>query len=284
MSGSAVVSQKISLKKVMRIAWVAAAIVLAAILAKTLIQYGSYAKAQKLAVDLTLETSPDFKYRSYDNKKEFNDLVEDIYDYLNPSRMDYSIFGYDITNDDAVDAARSADKALAKVLNNMGYAGYYGSHYLEYIGYIDYASSKFDSLFITWGAAVFVLLMVTLWYVADAQKSMSVDEDRILCKAGKKTTKEFLVKDVKSVELASLKGLKVTGNGIKYKINLLKNAEELKKAIMDAVTALPVESVMLTTSIAPTSADELKKYKELFDNGVINEEEYNLKKKQLMNL
>ena len=35
---------------------------------------------------------------------------------------------------------------------------------------------------------------------------------------------------------------------------------------------------------APSSADELKKYKELLDNGVLTQEEFDAKKKQLLGL
>ena len=113
---------------------------------------------------------------------------------------------------------------------------------------------------------------------------MMIDGEKILCKKGEKTVKEFMIKDVKSVELASMKGLKVVGNGIKYKINLLKNAEELKKTIMDSIAILSAKTADSAVEIKPTSADELKKYKELLDSGIINQEEYNAKKKQLLGL
>ena len=44
---------------------------------------------------------------------------------------------------------------------------------------------------------------------------------------------------------------------------------------------------MSRTSISrndSSQADELKKYKELLDNGVISQEEFNVKKKQLLDL
>ena len=38
------------------------------------------------------------------------------------------------------------------------------------------------------------------------------------------------------------------------------------------------------SNIATSNADELKKYKELLDEGIISQEEFDAKKKQLLNL
>ena len=95
------------------------------------------------------------------------------------------------------------------------------------------------------------------------------------------------IKDIKSVELASMKGLMIRGNGFKYKINLLNNAEELKTTIMDSLANLPAESIATTEikqEILPSNADELKKYKELLDSGIITQAEFDAKKKQLLGL
>ena len=43
-------------------------------------------------------------------------------------------------------------------------------------------------------------------------------------------------------------------------------------------------STVIKQEIQPSSADELKKYKELLDSGVITQEEFDAKKKQLLGL
>ena len=57
---------------------------------------------------------------------------------------------------------------------------------------------------------------------------------------------------------------------------------------MDSIAALPTENIVATTEIKqeiqPNSADELKKYKELLEIGVISQEEFDAKKKQLLGL
>ena len=67
---------------------------------------------------------------------------------------------------------------------------------------------------------------------------------------------------------------------------MIKNRGE----IYDVVSKLLVERQNKTTitsrtqEISKSSADELKKYKNLLDSGIISQEEFEAKKKQLLNL
>ena len=76
-------------------------------------------------------------------------------------------------------------------------------------------------------------MIITILYSAGAKKSIVIEDGKIICKKGKNTKKEFFIKDVKSVDTTSLKGLKIVGNGIKYKMKLVSNVEEIRKTIMD---------------------------------------------------
>lgn len=284
MNENVITSQKINLSKKIKLAWIVVAVILIFVSVFSFIKFSSYKKAQETAVSFTLISTSQFN--SY--KDDYNKMVEKMYDFFNPTRMNVTVNGIKIDNSDVVSSARDADKALGKLMTEAGYDCYYGSKYLEYIGFVDYTTNETLIPWIVWGFLAVVMLFVNLWCSADAKKQMIIDSDRIICKNGKKTTKEFLVKDVKSVEFASLKGLLVRGNGIKYKINLLANADEMKTTIMDSIAALPTENIVAATEtkqeIQPSSADELKKYKELLDSGVITQEEFDTKKKQLLGL
>lgn len=284
MNENVISSKKINLSKKIKLAWAIVAVVLVLVSVFSFIKYSGYKKAQEAAVSFTLISTS--KFNSY--KDDYNKMVEKMYDFYNPTRMNVTVNGIKIDNSDVVSSARDADEALGKLMKEAGYDCYYGSRYLEYIGFVDYTTNETLIPWIVWGFLAVVMLFVNLWCSADAKKQMIIDSDRIICKNGKKTTKEFLVKDVKSVEFASLKGLLVRGNGIKYKINLLANADEIKTTIMDSIAALPTENIVAATEIKqeiqPSSADELKKYKELLDSGVITQEEFDAKKKQLLGL
>ena len=57
--------------------------------------------------------------------------------------------------------------------------------------------------------------------------------------------------------------------------------------ILGIVLALCKPSVkerQMTSNLSTTPADDLKKYKELLDSGAITQEEYDAKKKQILNL
>ena len=75
-----------------------------------------------------------------------------------------------------------------------------------------------------------------------------------------------------------------TANGL-INFYLMKNSEEIHRTISDLVANRqdkPKEVVQQV--INQTSAKELKEYKELLDNGIISQDEFDAKKKQLLGL
>lgn len=64
------------------------------------------------------------------------------------------------------------------------------------------------------------------------------------------------------------------------KRRLQANGEELKTAITDGMAAAPAEPA----AAGAGTADELKKFKDLLDSGVITQEEFDAKKKELSGL
>ena len=110
---------------------------------------------------------------------------------------------------------------------------------------------------------------------------MTVYNDRIVCQSGKALSKEFFIKDIKSVELCGKNGLKLRGNGVWYRISMLENSDELKTAIMNG---LKKYSDAIGSTVKDANADSIVKYKELLDAGIITQEEFDAKKKQLLGL
>lgn len=283
MNENSVTSKKVNLSKKLLLAWLGVAVILILVAAFSVVKYSGYKKAQETAVTLTLASTNEFN--SY--KNDYKKLVKKMYDFFNPIHMNMTVQGIKFDNSDVVSAARKADQALGKLMTQAGYDCSYGSKYLKYIGFIDYTNHNTMTPWIVWSGLAVLLLLVNLWCAFDAKKAMIIDGDRIICKNGKKTVKEFWVRDVKTVELAPVKGLKVRGNSINYRINLLANADEIKTAIMDYLSVLPVETTTnpeVSQPVQPSNVDELKKYKELLDSGVITQEDFDAKKKQLLGL
>lgn len=122
-----------------------------------------------------------------------------------------------------------------------------------------------------------------LHYAIDRRKSFTIEKDRIICMNGKKTVKEFFIRDINSVKATKLSGLKIRGNAIRYKINLLQNSDELKSEIMASLAEASLQKET-TPSTQNTSLDDLKKYKELLDMGAITQQEFDDKKHKLLDL
>lgn len=284
MDENKICSIKKKLGKKFKLAWTLIAVMLIIITAVSFIPYSKYKKVQEFAVSAYLVSDAISELNEFDDvKDDYNALVEEMYKSLNPNHWSTTINGYKFDNSAAVEAAHDADEILGDLIEDAGYGPCYrGSNYFEYIGYFDYTTNKFETPFIVWFALAVILLIINLLYALDRKKTLIIEEERIVCKNGKKTVKEFFIRDLNTVEATKLNGLKLRGNSIKYKINLLQNSDEIKGIIMDSLSKASVPSE--TAPVAQSSnIDELKKYKELLDMGVISQEEFDEKKQQLLN-
>ena len=84
-----------------------------------------------------------------------------------------------------------------------------------------------------------------------------------------------------------LKGISVSTSSGRISFLLVKNVEEIYKTISSLLIERQSEkrtANIQTTELKTDSADELKKFKDLLDNGVITQEEFDAKKKQLLGL
>lgn len=137
-------------------------------------------------------------------------------------------------------------------------------------------------LFIAILVLFIVLLIGSVLYIADKKTELTIHENAITGKKINGKTVQFLLKDIKSVETTKTQGLKITGAGIRYDIHLLQNAEEMKNVIMDMLAKVHQE--LPAVAVVGSSANDIKEYKELLDSGVITQEEFDAKKKQLLGL
>lgn len=137
-------------------------------------------------------------------------------------------------------------------------------------------------LFIAIFVLFIVLLIGSILYIADKKTELTIHENAIIGKKSNGETVQFLLKDIKSVEITKTQGLKITGAGIKYDIHLIENAEEMKNLMMDMLAKVQHEQPVV--AVVGSSANDIKEYKELLDAGIITQEEFDAKKKQLLGL
>lgn len=93
---------------------------------------------------------------------------------------------------------------------------------------------------------------------------------------------------IAAVGTSLFSGLAVTSASGAIKFTMLKNRDELHEAISKLLVERQGKEKPDTTTIKQeiplSNADELKKYKNLLDSGVITQEEFDAKKKQILGL
>ena len=249
------------------------AVILAAMLTVTSVRYAKYKKGQDLAVASLMMADSDFSGRTDDLENNRAELVHDMYRKLGST----SAFGN----------YYEADKALGKLLDEAGYPCYRGSNYLEYPGFTAFLLGRYSSkMGLCIGAAVLLIALIwQLCHSSSMRKTMEIADGKVICRSGKKIVKQFLLRDVTGVSACGSHGLKILGNNINYKIKLVENRDEIRSFIMNSLSSGAQAARPVQPAAAPQSdADELKKYKELLDSGVITQEEFDAKKKQIPGL
>ena len=92
---------------------------------------------------------------------------------------------------------------------------------------------------------------------------------------------------ISAVGTSIFSGLAVTTASGSIKFTMLKNRDEIHEAISKLLIDRqnkPISTTTIKQEIPQSNADELKKYKDLLENGVITQEEFDAKKKQLLGL
>lgn len=94
------------------------------------------------------------------------------------------------------------------------------------------------------------------------------------------------VDSISAVGLGAFHSIAVATSSGKLVFGLIKNRDNVHKAISDLIINRQSSSAVSgSIASAPQSnADELKKHKELLDSGIITQEEFDAKKKQLLGL
>lgn len=125
-----------------------------------------------------------------------------------------------------------------------------------------------------------------LLYFSAAKTELTVTDKRVYGKAvfGKRV--DLPVDLISAVGTSLLMGVSVSTSSGRISFLGVKNKDEIHQEISKLLMARQ-EKVSTTTikqEISQSNADELKKFKDLLDSGVITQEEFSKKKKQLLGL
>ena len=128
-----------------------------------------------------------------------------------------------------------------------------------------------------------------LIYKAWSKIELTVSDKRVYGSAafGKRVDLPF--DSISAVGTSAFNGIAITTASGAIKFVMIKNRDEIHSAVSKLLVERqskekPVATTTIKQEIPQSNADELKKYKELLDCGVISQEEFDAKKKQLLGL
>ena len=279
-------SDKISQKKKKRIVWVIAALMVVVTVISFVIDYGGYKKGQEFGLDFASTLNVSEIGSSWVNKNDsYAEQCKDVYYKLNEHTRDRTLNGvkYDASDVRKLEEARRS--AFEDVMESAGFDRYSTPYniadWFKYTNAVEYFAGYYWCNILPFLCYIVLLfsIVVTFLINREAKKELVVYEDSVLCRFNPKKSKQLVFEDINNVDFGK-NTLKLIGTGLKFKISNITNAESIKSLIIDKKKSEQVK----TNSADISNADELKKYKELLDSGVISQEEFDAKKRQILGL
>ena len=281
-------SEKVSQKKKVRLVWVVAVVAIVATIVHFVLDYSGYKKGQEFGLASAI-VATEMGGSSWVNKNDsYAEQCKDVYYQLNRTTYDMTINGVKIDASDVRKSEVALRSAFAEVMESAGYdrySSYNIANWFKYTNFAEYYSGYYwNQLIPMISYLIFIFAIVyTLLVNKEAKKELVVYEDSVLCKINPKKSKQLVFEDINNVDFGK-NALKLVGTGVKYKISNLTNAEEIKSVIIDKKKTAQKDMNKTVTSVPASSADELKKYKDLLDSGVISQDEFDAKKKQILGI
>jgi len=142
---------------------------------------------------------------------------------------------------------------------------------------------------ICWSISLVVVAIAVVFSLMYAKVELTVTNKRIygLAAFGKRV--DLPLDSVAAVGTSAFKTISITSASGAIKFGMIRNFQEIHSEISKLLVERQAQKQTTTQTtikqeIPQSNADELKKYKDLLDNGVITQEEFDAKKKQLLGL
>jgi len=138
-----------------------------------------------------------------------------------------------------------------------------------------------------------LIILIVLLYFWLRSYSLTVTDKRVYGQTAFGKRVDLPIDSVSAVGTSALKGISVGTSSGKISFKLIKNQVEMHSVISNLLKerqekeksqTVTKETTVNQTIIEQTSADELKKFKELLDMGAITQDEFDAKKKELLGL
>lgn len=131
---------------------------------------------------------------------------------------------------------------------------------------------------------IIVLIAAGLVFWKMGKCALTVTNRQVVGKASFGKSVALPINQISAVALGYCKRITIATSSGKIHFWLLANRDEVHSALTKVINEVQVEKAYTNTTSVQSNADELRKYKELLDDGVISQEEFDAKKKQLLGL
>ena len=128
-----------------------------------------------------------------------------------------------------------------------------------------------------------ILLVISIYFLIKMKScEITVTNKRVFGKTAFGKLVDLPLDMISAVGTSFPKGISVATASGKIKFWLLNNKTELYHTITELLRKRQTSNKESVVIASKSDADELKKYKELFDSGVITQEEFEAKKRQIL--
>ena len=172
---------------------------------------------------------------------------------------------------------------VLSLFSRLHQIGVYQGRYVEdsIIGIILTPFSSFNAPLV-WVFSIFIAIItfVIKWWLSSYE--LTITDKRIYGKTSFGKRIDLPVDSISVVGTSALKGITIATSSGKIVFKLIKNRDDIHTEISNLIINRQSKYSDSKKSVSST-ADELKKYKELLDVGAITEDEFDTKKKELLN-
>jgi hypothetical protein len=167
------------------------------------------------------------------------------------------------------------------------FGNYMINELIEFIcfeGSLDYWSAP------TFYLGVIFLLLAGFFFWKMSRGKLIVTNTRVTGKASFGKQVDLPIGKISAVALGAFRQVSIGTSSGNIRFWFIQNRNEVHAALSDIIAKAQIENTnqkidtSSATPIASSNADELKKFKELLDMGIITQEEFDAKKKQLLGL
>ena len=140
-----------------------------------------------------------------------------------------------------------------------------------------------------WPIGIAFIAVAAIFPMVYSRVELTITNKRVFGTAAFGKRVDLPLDSVSAVGSGVFHSITITSASGAIKFGMLSNRDELYKAISKLLidrqdSKQPIAQTTIKPEIPQSNAEELKKYKDLLDNGVISQEEFDAKKKQLLGL